>query len=250
MSDELPNTVKFDNRLREPLGEVLDRAPHSWRALIQAWRQGPHGRRLIAAIQARQHAGATIYPANVLHALGLTSRASVRVVILGQDPYHGPNQAEGLAFSVPSGMKVPPSLRNVLAELGRDLGARLAANGHLGGWARQGVLLLNTVLTVEQALPGSHAKLGWEALTDAVIGSVASDPGARVFMLWGAQAQAKAELIATLGGGRHLVLRANHPSPLSAHRPPLPFLGCGHFGEATRFLAMHQAALAPIDWLA
>ena len=187
-----------------------------------------------------------IYPATVLKALELTPRAAVRVVILGQDPYHGAGQAEGLAFSVPAGVKLPPSLRNINLELQRDLGV-VRTGGHLAAWAQQGALLLNTCLTVEDGEPGAHAKHGWEALTDSIVAAVARDAGPRVFMLWGAHAQAKAPLIAAAGAGRHAVLQATHPSPLSARRPPVPFLGCGHFGAAQRFLAA-QGVVPAIDW--
>ncbi len=236
------------NRLVEPISAVLDRAPQDWRPLVARWRESPHGQALLDHLEARRLAGATIYPADVLKALTLTPRASVRVVILGQDPYHGPGQAEGLAFSVPVGVPTPPSLRNVLAELARDLGVVHRSGGHLGGWARQGVLLLNTVLTVEDGRPASHARRGWEALTDALIEAVAADPGNKVFLLWGAHAQAKSPLVHRLGAGRHRVLTANHPSPLSARRPPVPFLGCGHFGEASRFVEGQTGT--GIDWSA
>ena len=239
-----------ENLLTEPLGSVLDRAPSSWRALVQAWREGDTGSRLIAAVEARQRAGARVYPDSPLRALEFTARASVRVVVLGQDPYPGPGQAEGLAFSVPEGVKAPPSLRNVFAELARDLGLPVPASGHLGGWARQGVLLLNTVLTVESDRPGSHARWGWEALTDSLVSATAGDAGSKVYMLWGAHAQAKATLIDVAGGGRHLVLQANHPSPLSARRPPVPFLGCGHFGKAQQHLARLGDTGPPLDWSA
>jgi uracil-DNA glycosylase len=179
----------------------------------------------------------------VLRALELTPREQVRVVILGQDPYHGPGQAEGLAFSVPRDAKVPPSLRNVFKELQRDLGISPAPHGHLGAWARRGVLLLNSALTVEDGRPAAHAKQGWEALTDAIVKSLIGDATPKVFMLWGAQAQAKA---AVLDGTPHQVLAANHPSPLSARRGPTPFLGCGHFSAANRFLA--GAGGTPVDW--
>ena len=200
----------------------------------------------MAFISARQAAGAVIYPAQVLKALELTPRNQVRVVILGQDPYHGPGQAEGLAFSVPTGVSPPPSLRNVQAEIARSLSLTPRIHGHLGGWARQGVLLLNTCLTVEMGQPASHAGRGWEALTDALIAATANDPGRKAYLLWGAHAQAKGDLIKTEGDGRHLVLRANHPSPLSARRPPLPFLGCGHFSALDDFLRSH--GLPEIDW--
>lgn len=234
------------NRLEEPLEAVLDRAPPSWKDLIEAWRRSPAGMHLLAHVHERQAAGAVIYPAAVLRALEWTPREAVRVVILGQDPYHGAGQAQGLAFSVPEGTKVPPSLRNIHVELRRDLGIE-RRHGHLGAWARQGVLLLNTTLTVEDGQAGAHAKRGWEALTDAIVTAVARDAGRRVFMLWGAHAQAKAALIDD--PTRHCVLQANHPSPLSARRPPVPFLGCGHFGAAQRFLAaVSTASPNEIDW--
>jgi uracil-DNA glycosylase len=237
-----------DNRLAEPLPAVLDRAPPDWKPVVDTWRASPAGQQLIAHVESRRAAGAVIYPARVLAALERTPRAAVRAVILGQDPYHGPGQAEGLAFSVPEGIAIPPSLRNMLAELSRDLGIQRVAGGHLGGWAEQGVLLLNAVLTVEDGQPASHAKRGWEALTDALIRTVAADPGCKVFLLWGGHAQAKAPLIDAVGTGRHKVLAANHPSPLSARRPPLPFLGCGHFGAVREFLAAQPDGGTPIDW--
>ena len=236
------------NQLSEPLSDVLDRAPADWAPLVQAWRASADGQALLRFVAERQAAGAVIYPARVLEALELTPRAGVRLVILGQDPYHGAGQAEGLAFSVPVGIKSPPSLRNILDEISRSLGVTRPPSGHLGGWARQGVLLLNTVLTVEDASPAAHAKRGWESLTDALIQATASDAGARVYLLWGAHAQAKAPLIDAAGGGRHLVLLANHPSPLSARRPPAPFIGCGHFQAVQAFLTAQGTPL--IDWSA
>jgi uracil-DNA glycosylase len=232
------------NRLEEPLGALLDRAPASWTPLVQAWRQSPDGRRLEAFVAARQAAGATIYPAAVLRALEATPRERVRVLILGQDPYHGEGQADGLAFSVPPGRRVPPSLRNILAELQRDCGQPPARDGHLGAWARRGVLLLNAALTVETGVPGAHANQGWEALTDAIVEAVARDDEPKVFMLWGRPAQAKAHLLQR--SRHHAVLMANHPSPLSARRGPLPFVGCSHFGLANRFFV--ERGRAPIDW--
>ena len=236
------------NQLSEPLSDVLDRAPADWAPLVQAWRASADGQALLRFVVERQAAGAVIYPAQVLQAIELTPRARVRLVILGQDPYHGAGQAEGLAFSVPVGIKSPPSLRNILDEISRSLGVTRPPSGHLGGWARQGVLLLNTVLTVEDASPAAHAKRGWESLTDALIQAIASDAGARVYLLWGAHAQAKAPLIDAAGGGRHLVLLANHPSPLSARRPPAPFIGCGHFQVVQAFLTAQGTPL--IDWSA
>jgi uracil-DNA glycosylase len=233
----------IDNRLAQPLAAALDRVPPSWAAVVRAWRDSPAGRQLEAFVSARQAAGAVIYPAAVLRALELTPRDRVRVVILGQDPYHGAGQAEGLAFSVPRGVRLPPSLRNIFEELQRDLGLPMPAHGHLERWARRGVLLLNTALTVEDGSPGVHAKQGWEALTDEIVEMTAKDDSPKVFMLWGAQAQAKAALAA---GGAHRVLCSNHPSPLSARRGPAPFLGCGHFSAANRHLA--AAGRSPIDW--
>ena len=236
------------NPLIEPLVDLLDRASADWAPLVQAWRASADGQALLQFVAERQAAGALIYPAQVLRALELTPRARVRVVILGQDPYHGAGQAEGLAFSVPAAVKPPPSLRNILDEMSRSLGVSRPPSGHLGGWARQGVLLLNSVLTVEDGRPAAHAKRGWEPLTDALIQATAADGGAKAYLLWGAHAQAKAPLIDAAGGGRHLVLLANHPSPLSARRPPVPFIGCGHFPALQAFLAAHGTPL--IDWSA
>jgi uracil-DNA glycosylase len=227
------------NRLLQPLGPLLDAVPADWAPSVQAWRLSTAGKALLAHVAARQAAGAVIYPAAPCHALALTPLSQVKVVILGQDPYHGPGQAEGLAFSVPRGVRTPPSLRNLFVELQRDLGLPVPSHGHLGDWARRGVLLLNTCLTVEDGQPASHAKRGWEALSDALLDAVAVQDRRIVFMLWGAHAQAKAARIQAVGGGRHLLLQANHPSPLSARRPPVPFIGCGHFSAA---------AEAGIDW--
>ena len=157
-------------------------------------------------------------------------------------------QAHGLCFSVLPGVPAPPSLENIFKEIERDLAIPRPGHGCLLPWARQGVLLLNTSLTVEAGEAGSHAKRGWEALTDAIVSAVAGDVGERAFLLWGAHAQAKAPAIESAGGGRHLVLQANHPSPLSARRPPIPFMGCGHFSAAQRFLASTKHAGVPIDW--
>jgi uracil-DNA glycosylase len=239
---DLFDPAPADNRLRTPLPDLLDRVPDDWRPIVESWRASPTGRALIEHVERRRTAGAVIYPADPLRALSLTPLATVRVVILGQDPYHGPGQAEGLAFSVPAGVKPPPSLRNIFVELQRDLGRQAPANGHLGGWARQGVLLLNTSLTVEEGQAASHAGRGWEGLTDALIEAAAAQPRRIAFLLWGAHAQAKAPLIERMAPGRHLLLRANHPSPLSARRPPEPFIGCGHFRAL-------QAERIEIDWL-
>jgi uracil-DNA glycosylase len=204
-----------------------------WRDSVQTFFASPGGVGLIAFLQARLVAGATIYPPEPLRALALAPLSEVRVVILGQDPYHGAGQAEGLAFSVSPGSRIRPSLRNIFKELMRDLSLPAPVQGSLVRWATQGVLLLNTCLTVEKGRPGSHARQGWEGFTDNLIQCCSDDRKSKVFLLWGAHAQAKSALIDT---ERHLVLRANHPSPLSASRGPLPFMGCGHFGEVDRWL--------------
>jgi len=204
-----------------------------WRSLVDGFFRGPVGQKLLEFLRERLKAGAVIFPPRPLRALELTPPEDVRVVILGQDPYHGRGQAEGLAFSVAPGVALPPSLRNIFRELERDLGVPPPKFPEPGGslvkWAQHGVLLLNTCLTVEEGQPASHAGRGWEQLTDAVIRHVAQGERSLVFMLWGSHAQSKRALI---DPGRHKVLAANHPSPLSATRPPLPFIGCGHFGQA------------------
>jgi uracil-DNA glycosylase len=207
-----------------------------WRPVVDAFLDSEAGRRLAAFLQQRLDAGAVVYPPRPLRALEETPLSGVRAVVLGQDPYHGRGQAEGLAFSVARGVPLPPSLRNIFRELG--------CNGELSGsllpWARQGVLLLNTCLTVEEGAPASHARKGWEQLTDALLATVAAQASPCVYLLWGAHAQAKAGLIreaADRNGCDILLLQANHPSPLSARRPPVPFLGCGHFAQACEWLA-------------
>jgi uracil-DNA glycosylase len=234
------------NRLQTPLTQLLATAPlGDWAPLVADWQGSEDGRRLIAAVDDRVAAGAPVYPAAVFRAFELTPLARTRVVILGQDPYHGPGQAEGLAFSVPAGQRVPPSLRNIYRELQRDLGLPPPASGSLARWAERGVLLLNTTLTVEDSQPAAHARLGWQTLTDRVVQFLAARPQPLVFMLWGAHAQARAALIPA-DPGRHLVLQCNHPSPLAANRPPAPFAGCGHFGRASRFL--QAAGAGELDW--
>lgn len=213
-----------------------------WQPVLDAFWQSHEGQQLAEFVVSRLAAGAVVYPTHPLWALQLTPLSGVKVVILGQDPYHGPNQAQGLSFSVPLGVKIPPSLRNIFKELQRDLGHPSPLHGSLVGWAKQGVLLLNTSLTVEDGLPASHAKRGWETLTDALIAEVARTSPACVFMLWGAHAQAKSVLIAsevnkTSHATNSLVLKANHPSPLSATRAPQPFIGCAHFSTAKNWLA-------------
>jgi len=211
-----------------------------WQALVDRFFESAVGQQLLGFLQQRLDAGAVVYPPQPLRALALTPPDAVRVVILGQDPYHGRGQAEGLAFSVAPGVPLPPSLRNIFKELQRDLGTPPprfpSPGGSLAGWARQGVLLLNTCLTVEEGQPASHAGKGWEVLTDAVIREVSRCDATVVFMLWGNHAQGKRALI---DASRHLVLCANHPSPLSALRPPVPFIGCGHFSQARAWRDQH-----------
>jgi uracil-DNA glycosylase len=209
------------------------RVAGDWQPLVDAFFRSDKGIALLRFLDERLVSGAAIFPPRPLRALSLTPPEAVRVVILGQDPYHGRGQAEGLAFSVAPGVAIPPSLRNIFKELQRDLGTPPPALPEPGGslvkWAEQGVLLLNTCLTVEEGQPASHANRGWEVLTDSIIRHVSQLAQPCVFMLWGAHAQSKVPLI---DASRHLVLRSNHPSPLSAMRPPVPFIGCGHFSKA------------------
>ncbi len=233
-----------DNALRQPLADLFAAVPAAWRTVTDRFRHSEAGRALIEFVDARVKAGATVYPAQVFRALSLTAPADVRVVILGQDPYHGPGQAQGLAFSIAAGQKTAPSLRNILAEVAADTGAPSGCINDLTAWADQGVLLLNTVLTVEDGQPQSHAQRGWEVLTDALLQEVAAQTEPVVFMLWGAAAQRKQAFI---DASRHCMLLANHPSPLSARRPPVPFIGCRHFSLANAFLTQSGGGQA-INW--
>lgn len=216
-----------------------------WQPLLSSFFSSTTGQSLIAYLQKRLDDGAVIYPATPFKALELTSLKQTRVIIVGQDPYHGPGQAQGLAFHVAANCKIPPSLKNIHKELTRDLGIPAPSTGELLGWACQGVLLLNAVLTVEDGKPACHAKKGWEVLTDSLLAAVASDGTPKVFMLWGNYAQSKEKLIKSCNEN-HLILMANHPSPLSALRPPVPFIGCGHFSKANDWLKAYQQK--PIEW--
>lgn len=223
---------------------VCDLVPQSWRASLDEVLSSDTTRRMGTFLDERE-AVALVHPPRAmwLSALALAPLERVSVVILGQDPYHGPGQAHGLAFSVPRGVRVPPSLANIYKELHRDLGLVIPADGDLTGWARQGVLLLNNALTVEDGRAGSHRAIGWEPVTDAIIAAVAARARPCVFLLWGNHAQKKVARVPGLDEARHLVLRAPHPSPLSAHTG---FLGCGHFSATNRFLQEHGQRA--IDW--
>ena len=213
-----------------------------WLPVLQEEFRKPYYKQLYDFVKS-EYSTRTVYPpaGDIFNALHLTPLKDVRVVILGQDPYHGEHQAHGLCFSVlPDQPDIPPSLVNIFRELHDDLGCRMPDNGCLVHWAEQGVLLLNTVLTVRAHQPASHQNKGWEQFTDAIIHAVSEQDRPIVFMLWGSQAQTKAPM---LRNPKHLILRAPHPSPLSAYRG---FFGCGHFSKFNEFLVQHGAA--PSDW--
>ena len=214
----------------------------SWKARVGDYLASPPMQALSAFLRERRARGATIYPpaARIFAAFDATPFESVKVVILGQDPYHGPGQAHGLCFSVLPGVPVPPSLENIFKELQRDLGLARPDHGCLLPWAQRGVLLLNAVLTVEQGQAGAHQGKGWEGFTDHVVDVLNREREGLVFLLWGSYAQAKGKVI---DPRRHRVLKAPHPSPLSAHRG---FIGCGHFSAANQYLA--QRGQGPVDW--
>jgi uracil-DNA glycosylase len=214
--------------------------PENWRRALDPG-AGAALARAEACVSAREDAGIHVFPPTALRyrALELVPPAGVKVVILGQDPYHGAGQAMGLAFSVPRGVRVPPSLGNIFKELKSDLGIARPDHGDLTAWAAQGVLLLNTSLSVEEGHAASHANIGWESITDALVAFASAKAAAAVFMLWGNHARAKAPLV---DSSRHLVLEAAHPSPLSARK----FLGCRHFSQANAYLAAHGKT--PVQW--
>lgn len=220
--------------------------PDSWQDTLAPVLATPEARKLGGFLRAEEAAGKAIYPPQGcrLRALELTPLDQVKVVILGQDPYHGPGQAMGLSFSVPDGVPHPPSLRNIFRELADDCGIPAPASGDLTAWARRGVLLLNNTLTVEAGNAGSHAGRGWDAITDACVAAVAAREQPTVFILWGSHAQKKASRIAELNEPtRHCVIRSPHPSPLSAHRG---FFGSKPFSRANAFL--EEVGLGPVDW--
>ncbi|MCC3702079.1 uracil-DNA glycosylase [Rouxiella badensis] len=218
--------------------------PLTWHDVIGQEKQQSYFLDTLKFVATERASGKTIYPPQeeVFNAFRSTEFSQVKVVILGQDPYHGPNQAHGLSFSVKPGIPAPPSLVNIYKELATDIpGFERPHHGYLQSWADQGVLLLNTVLTVEAGQAHSHAKLGWETFTDKVISVLNTHREGVVFLLWGSHAQKKGSIIDPV---RHRVLKAPHPSPLSAHRG---FLGCKHFSMANQLL--EQQGLPPIDWM-
>ena len=213
----------------------------SWKKALEGEFEKPYFESLVQYLHAEKSAGKVIYPpgSQIFRAFDLTPVEQVKVVILGQDPYHGPGQAHGLSFSVPAGVPAPPSLKNIFKEIETDLGVRMSGYPDLEGWARQGVLLLNAVLTVRAAEAASHSKIGWQEFTDAVIKYISDNCDGVVFMLWGNFARTKAELI---DRSRHVVLEAAHPSPLARGA----FFGCRHFSRANA--ALVASGRTPINW--
>ena len=217
------------------------RMEDSWKAALRDEFDKPYFMSLVQELHRQKKEGITIYPPGncIFRAFDLCPLDKVKVVILGQDPYHGPGQAMGLSFSVPQGIPAPPSLKNIFKEIESDLGIRMSGSPDLEPWARQGVLLLNSVLTVRAGVAASHAGLGWQNFTDAVIKLISERCEGVVFMLWGNYARSKAELI---DSGRHLVLQAAHPSPLARGA----FFGCRHFSQANAYLI--RTGRSPINW--
>jgi uracil-DNA glycosylase len=241
---DAPLALSHASAEEESMGDV--KLHPSWLEPLRSEFDDPYMQALRQFLVAEKAAGKRIFPksSNWFRALDLTPLENVRVVILGQDPYHGEGQAHGLCFSVQPGVRVPPSLVNIYKELEADLGIPPARHGFLEHWAEQGVLLLNAVLTVQMGMAASHQGRGWERFTDAIIRLINARPEPVVFMLWGSYAQKKAAFVDSVDkGGRHLVLKAVHPSPLSAHAG---FFGCGHFSKANAFLKAHGQK--PIDW--
>jgi uracil-DNA glycosylase len=229
------------DQVTEPAERPVQLEP-SWRAALADEFRKPYLEELRAFLKQEKAAGKQVYPpgALIFQALNATPLPAVKVVILGQDPYHNPGQAHGLSFSVPAGIEPPPSLQNIFKELSRDLGLPVPRHGNLQSWAAQGVLLLNAVLTVERSRPASHQGRGWETFTDRIVQILNERTEGLVFLLWGSQAQKKGQHISR---SRHLVLESAHPSPLSAHRG---FLGSGHFSRTNDWLQAHGRTA--IDW--
>ena len=213
----------------------------SWRRVLAPEFEKPYFRALAERLHEEKRAGTVIYPPGplIFNAFNLTPFDKVKVVIIGQDPYHGPGQAEGLSFSVPHGIPLPPSLVNIYREIENDLGVRIHKDGSLRAWAEQGVFLLNAVLTVQAGRPTSHSRIGWAEFTDAVIRTLSEKREGLVFLLWGNFARSKRELIDT---SRHTVLEAAHPSPLARGA----FFGCRHFSKTNEILVRQGGT--PIDW--
>lgn len=216
--------------------------PLTWTDVLGEEKQKPYFKKIMAFVKSERAASKPIYPPQneIFNALKLTPYENVKIVILGQDPYHGPGQAHGLSFSVKPGVRIPPSLQNMYEELKDDLGIKKAKTGCLTPWAEQGVLMLNSVLTVEGGKPQAHANIGWQKFTDHIIGILNDHPEPIVFLLWGSYAQRKSVLI---NSKRHHILSAPHPSPLSAHRG---FFGCGHFSKANEIIK--KMGRTPINW--
>ena len=217
------------------------RIENTWKQALQEEFNKPYFAELVSFLHASKDAGTRIYPpgGQIFKAFDLTPLPEVKVVILGQDPYHGPGQAMGLSFSVPDGIPAPPSLKNIFKEIEDELGVQMSGRTNLESWARQGVLLLNAILTVEAGKAASHSAIGWQSFTDAVIKCISDNCSGVVFMLWGNFARSKKDLI---DSGKHFVLEAAHPSPLARGA----FFGCGHFATANKLL--EAQGKAPIDW--
>lgn len=230
--------------LKTPIDIQIKRLSYEWQMLFAQ----PYVTKALIPlknyIDSRIRKGVTIYPARPFYLLQNLEPAKIRVIILGQDPYHGPGQAQGVAFSVAKDNKAPPSLKNIHKELLMEYPGILSLPHDLSSWVKQGVFLLNAVLTVEEGKPGSHARRGWEIITDTLITHIAKDKRPKVFLLWGNSARAKKVLIHP--DRKHLVLSASHPSPFSARRSPFPFLGCGHFRKTNEWLM--QKGMKPIEW--
>lgn len=222
-----PDTIEIEN---------------SWKEKLLPEFQKPYFQEVRAFLLEEKQKGAQIYPPEsfIFEAFKLSSFAQTKVVILGQDPYHGPGQANGLSFSVNKGVPLPPSLKNIYKEIQQDLGINSPSHGDLTGWSQQGVLMLNSTLTVQHQSPASHQGKGWEIFTDKIIKILSQDKENLVFLLWGKFAQSKSHLI---NPQKHLILEAAHPSPFSAHRG---FLDCKHFSQTNRYLSQHQ--IEPINW--
>lgn len=218
------------------------RLEKNWLDRLEGEFDQPYMAELKSFLNHEKEKGKVIYPkgSEIFNAMNMTAFDDVKVVIIGQDPYHGEDQAHGLSFSVQKGIKIPPSLKNMYKEIEAEFGVKMPSHGNLTGWAEQGVLLLNATLTVEAAKAGSHQKKGWEKFTDAIIRSINEEREHVVFILWGSYAQKKGEII---DRKKHLVLEGPHPSPLSAHRG---FFGCGHFKKTNEYLEKHGEK--PIDW--